>query len=462
MSSNKVYVNRYLNMRRIKCVGFDMDHTLVKYKTRSFEQLTHDTIIDYLVKKLFYPEEVLGFKMDFQRAIRGLVIDPIRGNLLKLSRHGAIAISYHGTRRMHPDEHSSIYSGSYIDLKDSMYLTVDTAFSLAFTSIYARLVEFKDAHSKSAMPTYKEIADDVNQALELAHRSGVLKDKVALDLDRYVTAEPSVAEGLERLKRSGKKIFLLTNSHYAYTRTLLDHTLNPYLKEHKDWQELFEYVITDAVKPRFFYDELPFLRIDPKSGHLSSQVHKLSPGIYYGGCATAFTKELKLLPNDILYVGDHIYGDVVRLKKECAWRTALVVEELEDEILKLAQSAPIRRAIHDLTQQKLQCEHNLSQLESLASTEPTNPELLGAELKKHQLLDTAITEKSDALHACFNPYWGELMKAQYEDSYLAYQVERYACIYMSEIKHFLQLSPHKSYYARARLLAHEQEEHFGA
>ena len=32
--------------------------------------------------------------------------------------------------------------------------------------------------------------------------------------------------------------------------------------------------------------------------------------------------------NQILYVGDHIYGDVMRSKKTLGWRTMLVVPEL--------------------------------------------------------------------------------------------------------------------------------------
>ena len=34
----------------------------------------------------------------------------------------------------------------------------------------------------------------------------------------------------------------------------------------------------------------------------------------------------------VLYVGDHIYGDILRSKKASLWRTCMVVQELEDEI----------------------------------------------------------------------------------------------------------------------------------
>src|SRR5262249_23097384 len=34
----------------------------------------------------------------------------------------------------------------------------------------------------------------------------------------------------------------------------------------------------------------------------------------------------------ILYVGDHIYGDILRSKKESAWRTAMIIQEMEAEV----------------------------------------------------------------------------------------------------------------------------------
>ena len=34
----------------------------------------------------------------------------------------------------------------------------------------------------------------------------------------------------------------------------------------------------------------------------------------------------------MLYVGDHIYGDILRSKKTLGWRTMLVVPELESEL----------------------------------------------------------------------------------------------------------------------------------
>lgn len=44
----------------------------------------------------------------------------------------------------------------------------------------------------------------------------------------------------------------------------------------------------------------------------------------------------------VLYVGDHIYGDILRSKKQLGWRTMLVVPELEKELQMLQRTAHIR------------------------------------------------------------------------------------------------------------------------
>jgi hypothetical protein len=36
--------------------------------------------------------------------------------------------------------------------------------------------------------------------------------------------------------------------------------------------------------------------------------------------------------NQVLYVGDHIYADIIKSKKKNAWRNLLVVPELEREL----------------------------------------------------------------------------------------------------------------------------------
>ena len=45
-----------------------------------------------------------------------------------------------------------------------------------------------------------------------------------------------------------------------------------------------------------------------------------------------FERLLGVPSSSVLYVGDHIYGDMLRSKKESAWRTAMVIQELDAEL----------------------------------------------------------------------------------------------------------------------------------
>ena len=50
-----------------------------------------------------------------------------------------------------------------------------------------------------------------------------------------------------------------------------------------------------------------------------------------GNCET-FSKFIGSRGKDVLYVGDHIFGDIIKSKKQSAWRTFLVVPELNQEL----------------------------------------------------------------------------------------------------------------------------------
>jgi phosphoserine phosphatase len=67
--SQKVFVNRTLNLKRIRYVGLDMDHTLIRYNSEAFERLSHSVMKEKLVKNKHYPEVVKNLNFDFSIAI---------------------------------------------------------------------------------------------------------------------------------------------------------------------------------------------------------------------------------------------------------------------------------------------------------------------------------------------------------------------------------------------------------
>ena len=454
----KVYVNRTLNLKRIRYLGLDMDHTLIRYNTEEFERLSHSVMKEKLVKR-GYPEEVMALPFDFNFAIRGLVVDRRKGNLLKLNRHSSIRASYHGLKPVDFKTQTKTYQSTYIDLSDGNYLAIDTSFSISLGVMFSQLVEMKASRKDLNLPDFAVIADDVLAALDDAHRDGSVKQVVAKDVSRFVIKDPDCVAGLEKFKAHGKKVFIVTNSDFHYSKLLLDYAINPFLKNHKSWQDLFEFVIVSAQKPRFFYDDLKFLKVNPDDGTMTNYGDKLIPGIYQGGGAKTFTRDLNLQGDEILYIGDHIYGDILRLKKDCGWRTAMVIEELAQEVKTNQETHSLSQEIELLMRKKEPQEDELTVLMTKRTEKlgPNDENKIEALQKQISEVDSHISSLIKRQQANYNEHWGQLMRAGNEESYFAYQVDRYACVYMAKIGDLLELSPRTYFRAPRRPLAHEIE-----
>lgn len=439
-------------------IGLDMDHTLIRYNAENFESLVYQLIKEKLVEIKHYPEEIKQLKFNFHDAIRGLVIDSKNGNILKLSRYGAIRQSYHGTQPISFNEQQKIYRSIYVDLGDPNYMAIDTSFSIAFCVLYGQLVDLKDTLTDE-MPNYHNIALDVQYCVDKVHSNGSLKDIIAKDLKKYVIKEKEVVEGLKHFIRHGKKIFVLTNSEYAYTKLLLDYAIAPFLNTGETWGDLFEFVITLANKPRFFYDNLRFLAVDPEKGTMTNVHGLITPGVYQGGNAKKFTEDLTIAGDEILYIGDHIYGDILRLKKDCNWRTALVVEELGQEIAAQVKALPIEKKIVETMSLKKKLEQQYIAFCTQSIDEDSDQYASQIHDLQTQIaeLDLHITKLLQEQSTFYNPKWERVFRAGAEESYFAYQVDRFACIYMEKLTDFLEHSPIAYFRANRRLLAHDLE-----
>ena len=454
--NHSVFVNRTINMKKIKYIGLDMDHTLIRYQTQQFETLVYQFVVDYLIKHKQYPAQIKQFEFDFSSAIRGAVIDSKNGNLLKLNRYGAIRRSFHGTQKILYAEQSQIYRSKYVDLNDHNYIAVDTSFSIAFCALLGQMIGFKDKNP-GVLPSYETIAFDLLSSVDAVHAEGHLKRYIAQHLEDYVHRDPNLVKGIKQYIQHGKKIFIVTNSDFSYTKLLLDYAISPFLDPGEHWQDIFEYVITLSDKPRFFYDKLRFLQIDRETGFMTNQHGPLKPGVYQGGSANQFTQNLNLRGDEILYIGDHIYGDILRLKKDCNWRTALVVEELGSEIRAQKQVMPLEEEIVKKMAQKEALEQEFVELQyqSMPNKSPEVESRL--QILHNQIfdIDQQVSQLIAKQETFFNSMWGRIFRAGAEESYFAYQVERYACIYMEKISDLFDVSPYTYFRAHKRSLAHD-------
>jgi HAD superfamily 5'-nucleotidase-like hydrolase len=450
-----VYVNRTLNMKKIKAIGFDMDYTLVRYKTEAFEEFVHQLVLKKLVDIKKYPKDIIDLDFDFHRVIQGLVVDKKRGNLLQVSRYGKVKIAHHGEEPIPYKDQQEIYKNKVIDLNSDNFQSLDTNFSVSHGIMFSQLVTKKDQGLK--LPEYAIMADDIKEVIDIAHSDGSLKGYAMDNLDQFIQQDPDIAKLLERFKRFGKKLIIVTNSEWHWTKKLMDYTITPHLEEHKCWTEVFDLTICLAGKPRFFTSSNMFLQIDPKTGLMSNVSGKLEKGIFQGGWAGKLQDDLGLDGEEILYLGDHIFGDVLTLKKTFNWRTALVLDPLEHEIAAIKKSKPTQEAIDKLMAKKETLEHELNKMDILKHEEPEkyskdDINKIYAEIDK---INSEISDHLEDYKELFNPHWGEMMRAGHEESRFADQVEKYACIYMPKVSDLLEYTPKTYFRPRKRIMAHE-------
>lgn len=59
-------------------------------------------------------QELRDYTFDWRYMVRGLTIDKVRGNVLKIDRHKYVKIAYHGFREMDAQQRDSTYGYSNV------------------------------------------------------------------------------------------------------------------------------------------------------------------------------------------------------------------------------------------------------------------------------------------------------------------------------------------------------------
>ena len=473
-----VFVNRNLRLASVEMVGFDMDYTLAIYHQRRIEQLSFDLTLGRLVTAHGYPQEIGLLPYDHTFVIRGLVVDRSHGNLLKLDRFGQVGRAWHGLRPLGHDTWQKLYRNEPVRLRGNRYAWIDTLFSLPEAWAYAAIIELLE--SRGHRLDYGRLYDDVREAIDSVHRDNSLKRAVRRDIARYIYRDPELGPTLHRLRSGGKKLFLLTNSQWDYTQAVMSHLLDGLAAEYPTWRNYFDVVITAADKPGFFSDSRPFLELDPTSeeGAVLGEATSLDRWkVYQGGNLASFERMTGFSGEKVLYVGDHIYGDILKSRKASLWRTCMVVQELEDEIRytegrreeisRLSEVELLRARLDDAVNQHKAAlaavERRLERdnpggteraaLEQDRRTAKLELERLRRALK---VADGIAGTLERDVEAGYNPYWGLLFKEGHENSRFGAQVEQYACLYTSRVSNLLNVSPSQYLRSQRELMPHEQ------
>src|SRR5262249_49591025 len=258
-----------------------------------------------------------------------ILIDKRFGHILKMDRYKHVCKGYHGFRELSKEELRALYHSKKIRPATPRYHWIDTLYALSEASLYAALVEALE--KKGYAIDYARVFTDIRESIDEAHRDGTILDAVNANLEKFVHRDPELAPTLHKLRSAGKKLFLLTNSRWAYTDKMMNYLLGHAMAEYPTWRNYFDVVIVAATKPIFFTEKRPLMERDGEN--LRPVQPPLERGkIYEGGNLHDFERALGVTGDEVLYVGDHIYGDILRSKKDSAWRTAMVIQELETEI----------------------------------------------------------------------------------------------------------------------------------
>ena len=450
-AERRVFCNRTLNLRTIKAIGFDMDYTLIHYRPEVWEQSAYDHLKARLLDN-GWPVAELTF--DPQFVILGLVLDLEKGNILKANRFGYVHRAFHGTRELSFDDMRNTYGRTLVDLSEPRWLFLNTLFSLSEGVMYAQLVDLLDAEKLHKPLSYPDLYRAVKAGLDHAHMEGALKAEIVGAPERFVVLDPDLPLCLLDLKYAGKKLLLITNSEWDYTRPMMAYAFDRFLPEGMTWRELFDVKIVAARKPTFFSQRNPVFEIVNEEGLLRPLSGKLrTGGTYLGGHAGMVEEHLQLDGQEILYVGDHIYADVHVSKNLLRWRTALVLRDLEDELHAIESFKDAQAQLSARMADKQRLEHRFSvlrlqvqRLEAGYGPRPsTSAESLRASMQelRAQLvqLDNAISPLARAHAALANPRWGLLTRTGNDKSHLARQIERHADIYTSRVSNLLYETP---------------------
>jgi len=451
----RIFVNRSLTLEKIKFYGFDMDYTLAEYKSEEYENLGFELVKERLIE-LGYPKEISNIKYKPSFPVRGLWWDNLHGNMLKVDGFGNILFAFHGLKFLKADQISVKYPNKFLQLDDSRIYVYNTLFNLPEIYLLACLVDFFQNHKdykevrdgfkfNELHMSYKSLFQDVRGSVDYVHMQGDLKERTCQNLSLYLKKDERLPKVLYNLQKSGAKTFLLTNSDWHYSNKVMEYLLDfpdaPYAG--KSWQSYFDFTFVDARKPLFFGEGTVLRQVNKTTGQLSIGTHTGNleeMAVYSGGSSEVLSRLIGAKGRDVLYVGDHIFGDVVKSKKLRGWRTFLIVPELNDELNVWTSKQELFTNLQKYDQELSELYRNMDS----GDTNRPNVEALKANIQ-------------ETIHCMEMSYGttGSLFRSGSRQTFFAAQVVRYADIYAASVLNLLYYPTFYMFRSPAMLLPHE-------
>ncbi len=460
--TTRIFVNRSLSLSNIKYFGFDMDYTLAVYKSPAFEALCFDLTKRRLIE-VGYPSELEKFEYDPSFPVRGMMFDTELGNLLKVDTYGNILLCVHGFEFYHSQDIRKYYPNKFIQAGGasavSRFPILNTLFNLPECYLLACLVSIIDKQpgftrtptgvtSGSMSISYKGIHQDCRAAVDWIHYQGSLKKDTLDNPDKYIAKDERLPKLIHRMREQGRKVFIITNSDFPYTNKVMTYLFdfpegpNPGMP-HTPWRDYFDLIVVDAKKPLFFGEGTALRQVDPTTGQLSigkfTGSHQRG-AVYAGGNSEVFSDLIEAEGKDILYIGDHIFGDILKSKKKEGWRTYLVVPELITEL--------------DVWTKRQDKFDKIKALEITLADTYKNLDSNASDKPDISSLTKAIKEVTHSMEMCYGQM-GSLFRSGSRQTYFASQAMRYADVYAASCINLINYPFSYLFRAPPQLMPHE-------
>ncbi|KAJ6654556.1 hypothetical protein lerEdw1_006863 [Lerista edwardsae] len=501
LNPSTIYANNEISLSTIGVYGFDYDYTLALYSPALHSRI-YNTARDILVEQYKYPKGILKYEYWPNFAVRGLHYDIAKGLLMKIDAFHYIQLGtvYRGLKPVPDEEVLEMYDGTHhIPLhqasgfygKGPAIKQFMDIFSLPEMTLLAVANDFFISNDIDYDPIH--LYKDVTDAIRDVHIKGFMYKWIMQDLEKYILRGDETYAVLHRLAKSGKKLFLITNSPFSFVDKGMRYMVG------KDWRDFFDVVIVQADKPHFFNDCVkPFRRLDSNGDLQWDKIKKLEKGqVYKQGNLFDFLRLTGWRGSKVLYFGDHLYSDLADLMLRHGWRTGAIVPELETET-KMVNTEQYSQALTWL--QALTGLLERMQVSKEAGGDPLNsyewnagkgrndteffteggagelagwgewdyqaryPSGLFVSLKmfqdseSQQVLQDWMKERQE-LRALtknlFNPQFGSIFRTCHNPTYFSRRLCRFSDVYMASLSCLLNYDLNYTFYPRRTPLQHE-------
>ncbi len=107
------------SMLSFNAIGFDLDHTLSRYRVEATSELIFNCLMKYLADVLGYSPQLKNERFEEEFSKKGLLVDKQLGNLLKIDSEHRVLKAYHGRTLIQPEQVAALYSTRLSDFHGS-------------------------------------------------------------------------------------------------------------------------------------------------------------------------------------------------------------------------------------------------------------------------------------------------------------------------------------------------------